>query len=675
MIGILAFVAVSQTPAVMSAEEINRRLEAPISYRTDPVRLPVALDEIGALVGVRIRCEAELQPAVVVVGFKGRPAKEAVQHLMNGIGAGSFIQNGTLHVGIRVTTEREAEKQKELELKAIVSTLENRAKQLKLDDPLDTALAARTAAQAQLMVQTAASGEYRPYYNMYGAVRQAPAYRASIGILQAVGPELLRTTDDRTKVVSMRDLTPEQQAKVREKFRKLEKEQAAWSEPFVPLFKMLANNQFGYVDDDLLSKAVSLKGSKPDSFQIVVTPSSWGRTATVEISSGGEPLFEVNEGLPKQRVYTDPGGEPFQTQAASAIIIPLGEKVQRLEDSRTPDKDNKPKPHDWNLMKLIADPWRNEPLAFTRAQPMADVMLKLNQNFATYLGDGLMHQLAYNYYGNPVKEVRGDQVMQFVNYGGISGLRKKGDWVIGYCSNPESYLENQVNRLALGKFLTLALKPGALSFDQFLAARKEMGANQLNIARQIARVVRPGFDSLNPINVDLLEVVSKLKPGMLNQMQTSGVPISNMPPDLQKRMMQYVGYMRRSNYGGYPSESIDAPPTLQEVRQARVFVSRTGVDGIMTMEGSERSGKSFTAYAYYQFQQASSLRYSTNVPAHVLNRPSWLARMDTIQFRMEIQRKRTQMFGTSQYITDVAVAPLTQAQLVEALMRLNNSGG
>lgn len=677
MIGILAFVVVSQAQPVMTAEEINRRLEAPISYRTDPVRLPVALDEIGSLVGVRIRCETELQPAVVVVGFKNRPAKEAVQHLLNGIGAGSFVYNGTLHVGMRVVTEQQAAKQKELEIKAIQSALENRVKQMKIDEPLDANLPARTAAQVQLILQTTAGGEYRaPNYNLYGTARQAPAYRAGVGILNAVGAELLQTTDDRTKIITARDLTPEQITQVQARLRQLEKEQAVWSEPFSVVYKMLSNAQMsGYVDEDLLAKSVSLKGSKPDTFQIVVVPSAWGRSVMVEISAGGETLFEVHESLPRQRVYTDPGGEHFPMQTANSVLVPLSEKVQRLEATRVRDKENKAAPYDWKLMKQISDPWRNEPISYTRAQPMADVMLKLNHNFATYLGDSLLHQLMYNYHGDPVKEVRGDQVLSFATYGATSGLRKKGDWVIGYCSNPEAYLESQVNRVALGKFLNLALKPGALTFDQFIAARKEMGANQLNTARQLARLVRPGFDSLNPVNMDLLEVVSKMRPGMLNQMQSSGVPLSSLPQDMQKRLMQYVGYMRRTNYGGYPTDSIDAPPTLQELKAARVFVDRTSVNGLISMEGSDRALKSFTMYAYYQFQAASNFRNFTSAAqlnSNFANRATWVARIDTLQFRMEIQRKRTQMFGTSQYITDISVPPLSSQQLVEAVQRFNS---
>ncbi|MBC8064535.1 MAG: hypothetical protein H7Y17_06880, partial [Chlorobia bacterium] len=237
MIGILTCVVLSQSAQYMTADEINRRLEATIDYRTDPVRLPVALDDIGSRVGVRIRCEAELQPAVVVVGVRNKPAKEIIQHLMDGIGAGSFIRAGTLHVGIRIATDAQTAKQLELERKAIQSTLDNKVKTLGLYTPIDPLLASRTVAQALTLIQlTSVEGRYYPS-RLYESVGKCPVARAVGNILATVGPELLQHNGDDAKVIDMRSLSPAQAKEMLQVLSNFETEQNAWAKEFEPILK------------------------------------------------------------------------------------------------------------------------------------------------------------------------------------------------------------------------------------------------------------------------------------------------------------------------------------------------------------------------------------------------------------------------------------------------------
>jgi len=328
MIGIIACIALGQATQTLSAEEIQRRLDAPITYQCEPTRLPVALDEIGSLVGIRIRCEPELQPAVVVVSMHGRPAKEVVKHLLDGIGAGSNIQAGTMHVGLRLMSEEQTAKQVELELRAIKSALESKAKALKIDEPIDPALAEKVAHHAMLALQSTPM-EYRPpHASLYTASSQSPAMRATVAILNAIGPELLRVEDGRPKAIDMRSLTPEQAGKVAQILEKYQREQTAWALPFEPVFKLLPNAQYSPIPEDLLERSLPLGKAKPDDFRVSLQPHPWGRSVQTEIVAGGLTVSDISDYLPRQRTYTDPGGDYFSISKASQITVNLGEKVK-----------------------------------------------------------------------------------------------------------------------------------------------------------------------------------------------------------------------------------------------------------------------------------------------------------------------------------------------------------
>lgn len=671
MIAFLAGVVLSQVPSTMSAEEIWQRLEAPVSLRTDPTRLSNALDQIGGMVGVRIRCDAALQPAIVVVGVRGKPAKEIVQHLVNGIGATTFVQTGVLHIGMKQQTDEQTEKQKELEIKAIDSSLEARAKSMKIDDPIDPTIAPRVAGQAMMGFQIMNGGNRYFNSSFYNSAAQSPSQRATVGILRALGGTYLRPENDKPKVITMKSVTEKESGPIREVLAKLETEQEPWAAAFTEVQRIAEKSEQYYIAEDLLARSISIKGSKPDNFRISITTQPWGRQLSVQILSGGEVLFETYESLPRQRVYTEPVGTHFNVAGAKDVRVDLDPKVTRLEQYRLPTNDNKPREYDWNLMKMVADTWRNEPISFTRAQPMADVALKLNLNLVTYLSDGLVTQLAYNYYSDTPKTLPGDQVLSLTGYSGVGQLRKKDDWLLGYSGNPEQYLSNQIDRPALGRFLSQAIKPGALSFEQFLAARKEMGNNQLNLARQLARFLRPGFDSLNPVNLEALDMIAMLRPGQLSQARSSGILISSLPPELEQKMRMFVGYQRRRS--AVPDDSIDAPPTMNEIRQSKLFLEQSSKQGVIFLEGQTSMPRSmYVNYAYYNFQDFESFRNYTTVQQvlqRFANRASWACRQDTYMFRIEVKRKRSQAFGTTQYVTDVAQNPLTMAQAGDLVQR------
>ena len=675
MIATFALAILGQTPATFSADEIIQRLEQAITLRTEPTRLANALDQIGAQVGVRFQCDSALQPAVVVVGVRSKPAKEVLKHLVDGIGASSYIYAGTMHVGMKVPTDEQIEKQRAAEIKAIDSAIESRAKQLKIDEPLDSTMAPRAASQMLVALQ-APSGEYRFPYQMFSQVAaQSPAMRASAGLLRAVGGENIRLEDEKPKVITLKSLSEERKKAAMEVLERLYEEQGPWADAFSQVLKVSSNSQNFYWTDELLTRSVSIKDSKPNDFRLSIASMPWGRSATIQIMSGGEILFEFVDSLPRRRVYTNPGGEVFPPTNARHIQVQLGEKVLQVESMRKLAQGNQPVEYDWNLMRQIADPNRNEPISFTRAQAMAQVAEKLDLNLVSYLGDGILNYLVhYQYTDSP--SVTGDQILSLSSYGVVSGLRKKGDWLIGYCSNPEQYLATQSNRPALGRFLSLALKPGALTFDQFLNARKDLGPQPFQLAYQLARFVRPGFDSLNPVNVETLDLMAILRPGQLNQARTIGISIASLSPELSTMLRRFVGFQRRRN-SIVPDDSIDAPPTLDDFRKATLFLDQTSKIGTLALQNPISQGQPtnrlmYSMYSHFNFQDFEQFRrYST--PAQIAqtfqNRLVWPARMDTYMFRIEIQRKRTQAFGTSQYITDVTLPPLTPTQGVELVQR------
>ncbi len=676
MIAFLALAVVGQAPPTMSAEEIMQRLEAPISLRTDPTRLANALNQIGAQVGVRFECDAALQPAVVVVGVRGKPAKEVLQHLVDGIGASSFVYSGTMHVGMKVPTDEQMEKQREAEIKAINSSIESRANQLKIDDPIDPALAPRTAGQMLVALQVP-NGEYRvSYQSFYQAASQAPPMRATVGLMRAIGGENIRLGNEKTKTITLKNLPEERRKAALGALDKLYEEQGPWADAFSQVIKLSANSQNYYLPEDLIARSVSIKGSKPNDFRLIISTTPWGRSANLQILSGGEVLFESMESLPRQRVYTDPGGEVFSSVKAREVKVELSERVARIESFRRSVLNGKVVEYDWNLMKMVADANRNEPISLTRVQPLADVVEKLDLNVVTYLGDGLINHLAYVANNDAATTIGGDQVLALTGYGVTSGLRKKGDWLIGYCSNPEQYLSTQVSRPALGRFLSLALKPGALTFEQFVNARKELGIQQFNVAYMLARFIRPGFESLNPVNLEMLDMLAMMRPGQLNQARTTGITISSLPPELESKVRQSIGYQRRRNLH-IPDDSIDAPPSLDEIRKAKLFLDQTSKVGMLALQNTPsnqpNSGRlMYSSYTYFNFQDFENYRrYTTlaQVAQTFQNRLLWPARMDTYTFRVEILRRRTQAFGTSQFITDITQNPLTPNQGAELVQR------
>ena len=669
MVGILTSLAFGIVGQTMTPEEVRLRLDAPITLKTDPVRLPVALDLIGNQVGIRIRCESELQPAVVVVGVKNKPAKEVIKHLTDGIGAASAVRNGTLLVGTRILTDDQAEQQAEREIRSIDSAIESRAKALKLDDPLDLAIAQRTSNLAVTAIQNAGVVKF-PYQEIQIAANHSPAKRASVAILRVLGGESLRVPDGESRMISLASLDAERQQKCLAIFAQLKKEQTAWSKALDPYLKLMMKNDNGGYAGELFDKSVSFGEDAPDGFKILLRQVPYARMAEVEITSGGTTLVENWEPLPTNRVYVNPGGESFPSSKGAGIKVPLSDRVFEWESYMTKFRQGMLEAVDYSLLARFADPWRNEPMALTRVQPLAEVAARLDLNVVAYVSDGMLTSVLYGGPGGPTLSVPADQVLAM--WGGT--LRKKGDWLLAYTGDPAGYLDRQTNRVALGRFLTLALKPGALTFDQHLAARKEMGATQMSVARELARVVRPGFDSLNPISVETLEIFAAMNAGMLNAARTSGIPFANLTPALQNRVRGMVGYQRRrSRY--MPDDTIDAPITFDDVRRSRLYLTQISETGLISSTNLNLN-KNISPYPNYNFMGISQLTRFGNVGNALQSMgmaATWPARMDSIQFNLEIQRKRPQFFGTRQYITDVSAKPMSEAQLVQYLARNGGS--
>ena len=92
----------------------------------------------------------------------------------------------------------------------------------------------------------------------------------------------------------------------------------------------------------------------------------------------------------------------------------------------------------------------------------------------------------------------------------------------------------------------------------------------------------------------------------------------------------------------------------------------------MILNGANLKSRTYNPYISYSFRDFDQFRGFRTVEEILVqfNQTSvWLAQMDSIQFRVDIQRRRPQGFGTAQYITDVTTTPLTTNQLGQALSR------
>ena len=650
MLGVIATLCLSQ--AALSADEIYQRLEAPIRYQSEPVRLSVALDEIGALVGVRIRCESELQPAVVTLYVDGRPAKEAIQHLLKGVGGAMVVQSGTLRVGIPPPNEAQEAQRREEERKAINSYLDEKQKQLGTNEK-NAEEATNAAGKTLLFIQNPG---YVPYQALVEATRKNPVSRAAVKLLKAIGPELLQS-EEPSHTISLSNIPTEKVNAVREVLRELSADQAVWLNAFSQVRKIIGDGLSYQIPSSLLRDVIAANDAKVDGFDIEVRTGPWGRYIKLEFTSAGLPTMEYADSLPRKRGYLDAGGKRYSNPNAKALVVDANEiaiQIFRLRDGGAV-------PYDWNLMRKLADPWKNEPLGYTNASAMPKVAQQLKTNLAVFLTDSSLNNLFYyNPVGKVPTTVNGEQALAAANYG-TSGLREKDGWVYAYPQNPELYLSTQIDRAELGRYLKLALEPGALSFEQVLQAYRHMGPNNLHVARGLARIIRPGFDSLNPQQVEFLESLSKMSPATLRQARGGGIAFASLPKPLQARLQQFIGFRPRKTRDF--EDQYDAPPTIEDIRKSRLKLHNLSTPGVMVMEGSGVQGM-YNPYGYYQFTPITDARLLPVINEEGKRRLTWPATLDEIRFELEIPRKVPQSFGVMQFTTNVAKDPMTPQQLI-----------
>jgi hypothetical protein len=323
MLGILTTLAVLQVSATMSAEEIRARLEAPITFETGPVRLPVALEELGNSVGIRIRCDSELQPAVVAVFAKNQPAKDILKRLLDGISAGSSIYQGTLQVGMGIASPELEAKRLAGAKASIQQWIDNRGKTAQIDKPLDSAYFARLGALALIFLQGqgSESGYRAPHPEIYQSAMRSPLGRLFARSLAAVGPEALLQNPDKLAVISSKNLEQDQAAKVEKGLAEFIEEQSQSSAAMSDVWKVLNRGWEAYLPGSVVGAAEPLGDRKPDSIRIELLPDRWNRVITFQVLSGGQVIEEQQDYLGRQRAYIAPPGEPYDLSKANNIKV------------------------------------------------------------------------------------------------------------------------------------------------------------------------------------------------------------------------------------------------------------------------------------------------------------------------------------------------------------------
>ena len=673
MVAVLAFLSVLQTPQVLTAAEIAQRLEAPVTMHTNPVRLVVALDELGSRVGVRIRCESELSAAVVVVGVKNRPAKEVLQYLVDGIGAGKTVYNGTVYVGLALISPELEEKRRLGARQSMVRTIDSVGKNASIDKPFDEAFMTRIGGLAKMTLQSAQDAYRPPHPDLYQVRSKSPVYRLYARLLAVIGPDALLQGQNGTVVIDQSTLSRSQRPLADQALARFAEEQNQCAQALDSMLKLAAKVQYPNVPGELLDFAEPLGKAEPNSFRMTIQPSQWSQSVNFEVRAGGLTVQELTEQLPKQRIYVRAVGETFNASQAANVKVDYGPAVMRFQDFRAPLSDGKAKPFDYVFAREFANAWKNEPLSYSKVQPLADVAAALDLNVVAYLSDQLLTSFIYDQ--SPVQQsgVTGQQVINFLgSVGRTGGLRKLDKYLLSFVQDPEQYLAAQMDRQSLTTMMNLAMRPGPLTFAQMSASFGKMGANYYYQARQLAKLVRPGFESLNPMDLQVLELMAKFNGGQLNGLRGGGIPVASLPTTIEQRMRRSWGIGRR--YGRWqPNDTIDAPPTLDEYRKGVVKLATTSRDGLIAIFGSDDGRTSFTPYVYFNFQSFESFRGADprtfKIENYLSSRICWPARLETISLVIEIPRKSPIQYQTSQYIADVSQAPIPYDQIMPTIQR------
>jgi hypothetical protein len=676
MLAILAASLLGFTGQKTSPEEIQKRLEMPVRISLEPVRLPVALAEIGGQVGVQVRCQPLLQKAIVVIQCDGKPAKELIQWLADEIGAGTTIKDGTLHFGLVDLTEEQASQIQDRDLASVKATLERNLKANKADEPLEPGYAQRLASVCITNLQHDQDEFRRGSMLPYTSTNRTPAYRAAFALLSALGPEILCTeSGNHTIDLSSLSNQPEKREQARQILARLNEEQRVWSDAFKPVFKLAGQNPYNGVSIDLLQNSVDISKTPINGFTCRINTLGSGRAVFLDFTSGSETIFDHSSYLPRFRFRKNLVGTPFLPSRGAGIKVELPVRVTAVDRLLRNPREAKFLNSDLSTIRSFADCWKNEPLSFTPVAAVPKLAEKLKLNFAIYLSDSLLFQLLQPIDSDTNTEISGDSLLSLILYGAqVSNLRQRDDWIFNGVGSPDEYLAAQLDRNALGQLLSTALRPGALTTNQAIALVKD-NPGLLNLGWMYSRIVRPGFDYLNPINTELLSLIAELTPSQFRGAETSGIPYMSLPKVMQQRVQRLLGYQRR--WTRKVTDDEGAPPTLTQVQGSRIFMARTSQVGVLLGDiNNDQTVNETNRYSQYLFSDFEFLRGQDPDSAvrQLLARPCWNARLEMTTFKIAIPRKPPIGFSTSHFATDVSLPPLTPRQLANSIEEYFSGG-
>jgi len=638
---------------------------------TDPERLTVALDDLGSRVGVRIRCEADMNRAVVIVEAQNKPAREVFQKILDGIGAGSIIQGGTIYVGMGVASPAEKEKLQKQYVQTLKYTFENLCKRVETDKPLDDKELQNCAAFALASFNRDPQfGGIQVHPSVYQIAGKTPIQRFCARLLQVVGPErFAEAPDTGVSYVTMKELPDDVQQKVLQVLETLRTEQDTWATAFAAVRKKALAVGATWLPIQITSDAEPIEKVQLTGFRAIVRPDT--HSVVIEALSGNEAMAEGQEYLPARNSrYINQSGQSFNASAADGFTVPYSDQIARLTDMIAYG-DGKPKPIDHDVLKLLASPWKNDPLSFCRSQPAGLVAQKLGLNLVAYLGDQVLYNTLYLNAG--LKEAKGSEVLNYLRYGGYtSGLWKKDDWLLVPCYDPESYLRHQMDRSYLDKFLSRVYQPGCMSLDEYCDHRKGIGRESFGMANMLAQLIQPGFDSLNPFG-GVADLWMELSPAQKGQMSNGGIAISSLP----NKLFGYVNNLAQA-YGGYrypgePEGLYTDPPTKQEVKKARLAIATKTTIGLLTRynDNNEETYQRWANYAFTDLANWANVR--TDINSVINSIPSQRARIchaTTIGFVINVPRKQGAQVLATQYDADVSIPATPKNDLRDAIARI-----
>lgn len=671
MIGIaLLAVTVLSQQAPLTADEIKERLDRPVTLQTDPARLPVVLDQLGSLVGVHIRSEALLNRAIVVVSVRNKPAKEVFARLVNGIGAGSMIQNGEIIVGMEVATPEEAAKLEAEYAQSLKGWSNALYKNRGCDDPIDQKALDRAAAQGLLDIQSSQQGTWRSFNQViFQVLAKTPSARFGARLFKIVGPELLaENPDEESLYLSMRDLSEAKQGEVLKALGLLRQEQDSWAKTFAQL-KALAVKTENYRLQPQIAEIEPMDPAALTGFKLSISRKD--RSALVEVMSGNTPVLEFREYIPSKRQRgLRIEGERFDFYKAPTFTVPIGERPARYVAFLRPAPERLSQ-NDPELRRLLADPWKNEPLSFSGVQPLSQVAEKLGLNLVAFLSDQILYMLTYAQ--QPGKEVSNREVLSYVSFGGDRvELRKKDDWLVNGCYDPESYLRRQLDRAALGKFLSRAYKPGCLTFAEFCDARQALGRQHFQVAGTLAEIIQPGFQSLNNFAL-LMDFYSELNLAQRNQLAGGGIPIASLSPTARNAVMgigmSFGGYRRP----GDPEGLFTDPPTKTEMMRAKIVLRSRQSAGLLSRYNDNGDPNFYARYTTYAFQSLDDFQGQPARAIEILNAlPSPFTRLCHRTERIlsvDIPRKQGVKVAVYEFDADLTQASVPRERLLQPIIQ------